>query len=383
MVVGRQYRDRRPRPVELRPRARRHRGRRRGARLLGAQIHALRHASSPPSSSTARPRPPSASTSPLVYTVTFVIGAMLGALGGAVMAPKISVTLGIGVEVIVLAFAVVAIGGMGSIEGALVGALIVGLCRAAAVHLAAADRTVRHLRGDGAGPGVPALRPVRAGAAEEDLIWPARAHLVGALRVPASLAAAAPCAAAMAGLARHHRLRQCAGRARADRAVARRPRLVRPGALLLHRRLHGGADRALDRLHRRDRADRCSAASRPAWSPFAGRIPARALSRDFLRHAQPRAVDDPLRRAGEDGIARLDRRLPRRTPTFLGYAPHGDALGRALLLAGARLRRGRRLAGRRSISARVAGALATADPRQRDPRRIPRHVGHRHRSMSS
>jgi branched-chain amino acid transport system permease protein len=72
----------------------------------------------------------------VVYTVTFVIGAMLGALGGAIMAPKIAVTLGIGVEVIVLAFAVVAIGGMGSIEGALVGALIVGLCRAAAVHLA-------------------------------------------------------------------------------------------------------------------------------------------------------------------------------------------------------------------------------------------------------
>jgi branched-chain amino acid transport system permease protein len=71
----------------------------------------------------------------LVYTTTFVIGAMLGALGGAVMAPKISVTLGIGVEVIVLAFAVVAIGGMGSIEGALIGALIVGICRAAAVHL--------------------------------------------------------------------------------------------------------------------------------------------------------------------------------------------------------------------------------------------------------
>ena len=72
----------------------------------------------------------------VVYTVTFVIGAMLGALGGAVMAPKISVTLGMGVEVIVLAFAVVAIGGMGSIEGALVGALIVGIARAAAVHLA-------------------------------------------------------------------------------------------------------------------------------------------------------------------------------------------------------------------------------------------------------
>jgi branched-chain amino acid transport system permease protein len=71
----------------------------------------------------------------VVFTVTFVIGAILGTIGGAVMAPKISVTLGIGVEVIVLAFAVVATGGMGSVEGAVVGALIVGLARAAAVHL--------------------------------------------------------------------------------------------------------------------------------------------------------------------------------------------------------------------------------------------------------
>ena len=98
----------------------------------------------------------------VVFTVTFVIGAMLGALGGAVMAPKISVTLGIGVEVIVLAFAVVATGGMGSIEGALIGALIVGLCRAGAVHLDAAARAVRHLRGDGAGADLPPLRSVHA-----------------------------------------------------------------------------------------------------------------------------------------------------------------------------------------------------------------------------
>jgi len=71
----------------------------------------------------------------VVYTITFVIGAMLGALGGAVTAPQISVAPGIGVEVIVLAFAVVATGGMGSIPGAIVGALIVGISRAAAVHL--------------------------------------------------------------------------------------------------------------------------------------------------------------------------------------------------------------------------------------------------------
>jgi len=70
-----------------------------------------------------------------VFTVTFVLGSVLGALGGAVTAPMISVTFGIGVEVIVLAFAVVVIGGMGSIPGAVIGALLVGLARSAAVHL--------------------------------------------------------------------------------------------------------------------------------------------------------------------------------------------------------------------------------------------------------
>ncbi len=70
-----------------------------------------------------------------VFTVTFVIGAILGALGGAITAPKISVTPGIGIEVIVVSFAVVAIGGMGAIGGALLGALLVGFARAAAVHL--------------------------------------------------------------------------------------------------------------------------------------------------------------------------------------------------------------------------------------------------------
>jgi branched-chain amino acid transport system permease protein len=71
-----------------------------------------------------------------VYVWTFLIGSMLGALGGAVTAPRISVSAGIGVEVIVIAFAVIAIGGMSSIGGALVGALIVGFARAFAVHFA-------------------------------------------------------------------------------------------------------------------------------------------------------------------------------------------------------------------------------------------------------
>ncbi len=70
-----------------------------------------------------------------MFTVTFVIGAILGALGGALTAPGISVVPGVGVDVIVLAFAVSVTGGLGSIAGAAIGALIVGVARAAAVHL--------------------------------------------------------------------------------------------------------------------------------------------------------------------------------------------------------------------------------------------------------
>ena len=67
------------------------------------------------------------------FTVTFLCGAVLGALGGALSAPLISVVPGIGVELIVLAFAVVVIGGLGSVAGAAIGALLVGLGRTAAV----------------------------------------------------------------------------------------------------------------------------------------------------------------------------------------------------------------------------------------------------------
>jgi branched-chain amino acid transport system permease protein len=68
------------------------------------------------------------------YLTTFTVGAILAAIGGAITAPMISVVPGMGVEVIVLAFAVVVIGGLGSLPGAALGALIVGITRAAAVH---------------------------------------------------------------------------------------------------------------------------------------------------------------------------------------------------------------------------------------------------------
>ena len=72
---------------------------------------------------------------PLIDVMAFALGTFLAALGGAFTAPMISVEPGIGVSVIVLAFAVVGIGGLGSIGGAALGCIIVGITRAAAVHL--------------------------------------------------------------------------------------------------------------------------------------------------------------------------------------------------------------------------------------------------------
>ncbi|OEZ27404.1 branched-chain amino acid ABC transporter permease [Variovorax boronicumulans] len=73
-----------------------------------------------------------------VYTLAFGAGVFLAALAGAFTAPMISVQPGLSVSVVVLSFAVVIIGGLGSIEGAAIGALLVGLARSAAVHLAPA-----------------------------------------------------------------------------------------------------------------------------------------------------------------------------------------------------------------------------------------------------
>lgn len=71
-----------------------------------------------------------------VYMMAFTVGIFLAALGGAFTAPMISVQPGVSVGVIIVSFAVVIIGGLGSIEGAAVGALIVGLARSFAVHMA-------------------------------------------------------------------------------------------------------------------------------------------------------------------------------------------------------------------------------------------------------
>lgn len=70
-----------------------------------------------------------------VYLLTFIAGAALAGLGGALASPTTSVLPGIGTEMIVLSFAVVATAGLGQIEGAAVAALLIGLGRSFAVYL--------------------------------------------------------------------------------------------------------------------------------------------------------------------------------------------------------------------------------------------------------
>jgi branched-chain amino acid transport system permease protein len=63
----------------------------------------------------------------------FTLGTVLGTLGGALVIPAISAMPDMGVELIVLAFAVVVIGGLGSMKGAFVGALVVGILKSIAI----------------------------------------------------------------------------------------------------------------------------------------------------------------------------------------------------------------------------------------------------------
>jgi branched-chain amino acid transport system permease protein len=69
----------------------------------------------------------------VMYASVFTLGTLLGTVGGALVVPTAAASLDMPVELVVEAFAVVVIGGLGSMRGALVGALIVGLMRAAAI----------------------------------------------------------------------------------------------------------------------------------------------------------------------------------------------------------------------------------------------------------
>jgi branched-chain amino acid transport system permease protein len=71
----------------------------------------------------------------LVYVEAFTIGCFMAGLAGAIIVPSQSAVLGMGVDALVLSFIVVVTGGLGSLEGALVGALIVGTVREIGISL--------------------------------------------------------------------------------------------------------------------------------------------------------------------------------------------------------------------------------------------------------
>jgi len=62
-----------------------------------------------------------------LFTVVFGVGAMLCAVAGAMLGPLLAVQIGMGEDILILAFVVIVIGGIGSIRGALVGAVLVGV----------------------------------------------------------------------------------------------------------------------------------------------------------------------------------------------------------------------------------------------------------------
>jgi branched-chain amino acid transport system permease protein len=69
---------------------------------------------------------------PLLFTAVFFVGSMLAGLGGALAAPLQSIHPTMGESIIIEAFIVIIIGGLGSFGGAFIGALAIGLINAAA-----------------------------------------------------------------------------------------------------------------------------------------------------------------------------------------------------------------------------------------------------------
>ena len=70
-----------------------------------------------------------------LYAVVFTLGTVLGTTAGALVVPTAAASLDMAIDFVIEAFAVVVIGGLGSMRGALAGALIVGLVRAYAIVL--------------------------------------------------------------------------------------------------------------------------------------------------------------------------------------------------------------------------------------------------------
>jgi branched-chain amino acid transport system permease protein len=63
----------------------------------------------------------------LLYTLVFGLGALLAGLAGLMAGPVFSVQVGMGEQILIQTFVVIVIGGLGSVRGAVAGALVVGL----------------------------------------------------------------------------------------------------------------------------------------------------------------------------------------------------------------------------------------------------------------
>lgn len=62
-----------------------------------------------------------------LFTLVFALGAGLCALAGSLLGPLMSVSIGMGESILIIAFQVIVIGGIGSVRGALIGSIIVGM----------------------------------------------------------------------------------------------------------------------------------------------------------------------------------------------------------------------------------------------------------------
>jgi branched-chain amino acid transport system permease protein len=63
----------------------------------------------------------------LLYTLVFGLGTLLAGLAGVMAGPILAVEAGMGESILILTFVVIVIGGIGSVRGALAGALLVGM----------------------------------------------------------------------------------------------------------------------------------------------------------------------------------------------------------------------------------------------------------------
>ena len=70
-----------------------------------------------------------------VFALAFLIGTALAGISGALVVPQSAAMLGIDADALIQSFIVIVIGGVGSMKGALIGALIIGLIRAFGIAL--------------------------------------------------------------------------------------------------------------------------------------------------------------------------------------------------------------------------------------------------------